>query len=229
MGSRAWGVLAVGGLGLGLLVLVRSLAALKPSSPTEALSRAHEPRAAAPDGPAWAAAVEGARVAEPRASRSVVERADTGVVELEAVLEEPAEPAGPSVEQLATRLRERHESYHRTLGPHTTEDAEARVRAELNLATLCVAIHLRSEGRAESGEPGSDAMGSSHALRPRADGWQFLALGARFEFDRGEFPAYDSARARYADLLAGSAPARDDEDRIGALETLFQGAARRLD
>ncbi len=128
--------------------------------------------------------------------RSKPERAAASTDALKEPIESASELASLSDENsdallVRTYLNSAHEHFI-----SSAESSLASAGTELQLASLCVAAIMRSQGRADKGRPGEIEAKGGLSLKVGPDQWCFVNGDARFAFDKGEFPEYDFAKRR---------------------------------
>ena len=139
---------------------------------------------------------------------------------------EQADASGLTPDEKLTALLRVHARYM-NLPPDAP--TAARVTAEYWFVSECVENILRESGRADYGDPVELELKGGFSLRPSSpDEWVFAASRARYSFRKGEFPAYDFVRTRWALQNKGEAvPPTTDENHI-AYEVLFREALGAL-
>lgn len=176
----------------------------------------------------------GAGVDEPVASaqqRSVLTRAPD-VEEEESVSESPletklqADESGMTPQQKLESLL----AMHRML-VELPQDAPSRgaARRETMFAAICVKTIMCERGRADYGDPAELERLGGFSLRPSSpDEWVFAADRARYSFMKGEFPAYDMARARQALSRNGEPVLPLTPEQQATYDALFEEALASL-
>lgn len=103
--------------------------------------------------------------------------------------------------------------------------------AAFNLTTYSVAVILRWQGRADFGSPEERArLNGGMSLRPETENqWVFGSDDARFRFEKGEFPIYDTVQERYRLRMEGNPVQTSRESIDKDVDAILQEAVMRLE
>ena len=112
--------------------------------------------------------------------------------------------------------------------PHDVSPKNA-TNLEVGFLGRCVLTIMREDGRADYGDPVELERLGGFSLRPNSpDEWVIAGDRARYRFMKGEFPAYDAARARQTLSRNGEPVAERTPELQATYDALFKEALASL-